>query len=155
MFTARLATVFSERRMINPAASGAAREAGVNEQGLYLGDVALTVNLTGNKAWRDLVPFTTIGIGLASDFKGRDPGGYQFGTTFAFNVGGGVRWVPADRWQLRAEVADWLYQIEYPDSYYIPTSSTSNDAVLRGSQSKSVWNHNIALALGASYAFFR
>lgn len=155
MFTARLATVFSERRVLDPARSGAARDLGVQEQGLYLGDVALTVNLTGNKAWRDLVPYTTVGVGLASDFKGRDQGGYKFGTTFAISLGGGVRWVPADRWQLRAEVTDWLYQIEYPDSYYIPTTSTSDDAVLRGSQSKSAWNHNLALVLGGSYAFFR
>jgi hypothetical protein len=154
-FTARLATVFSERRIIDPSQAGDARLVAMREQGLYLGDVGITLNLTGQKSWRDLVPYTQFGVGLATDFRGRDASGYRFGTTFAFNFGGGVRWVPADRWQLRANVADWLYQIQYPETFYVPTTTGGDDAVLRGSQAKSVWTHNVALTIGASYLFFR
>lgn len=154
-FTARLATAFSERRVINPSRSGAARELGIREQGLFMGDVGITVNLTGQKSWRALVPYTQFGAGIASDFKGRDPGGYQFGTTFAFNFGGGVRWVPRDRWQVRADVADWLYQIQYPETYYVPTTVGGSDAILRATDAKSVWKHNFALTIGGSYSFFR
>ena len=155
LFTARLGTVFSERRILNPEETGAERVVGVREQGLYLGDVGLTLNLTGQKSWRDLVPYTQVGVGVVSDFKGRDVGGFKFGTTFAFNFGGGVRWVPRDRWEVRAEVADWLYQIQYPDSYYIPTTTGGSDAILRAAQAKSVWKHNLALTIGTSYSFFR
>jgi hypothetical protein len=154
-FTARVGTVFSERMTIDPSEAGDARYLGVSDQGLYLGDVGLTVNLTGQKSWHALVPYAQVGVGLASDFQGRDIGGYQFGTTFAFNFGGGMRWVPRDRWELRADVADYLYQIEYPDTYYVPTTIGGSDAVLNGDQAKSVWKHNFALTVGLSYAFFR
>lgn len=156
LFTARVGTVFSERAVLDPEeAPGDGRELGVREQGLYLVDVGLTVNLTGQKSWRSLVPYTMIGVGVVSDFKGRDAGGFKFGTTFAFDVGGGVRWIPRDRWEVRADVADWLYQIQYPDTYYIPTTTGGSDAILRGSQAKSVWKHNLALTIGGSYSFFR
>lgn len=154
-FSARLGTVFSERQRLNPAGAGAARNLGVREQGLFLGDVGITVNLTGQKSWKELVPYTNVGVGLASDFKGRDPGGYRFGTTFAFNFGGGVRWVPRDRWQVRADLADWIYQIQYPETFYVPTTTGGSDAVLRSGQAKSVWKHNVALTIGGSYLFFR
>ena len=154
-FSARLGTVFSERRILDPRKTGAARELGVLQQGLYLGDVGISVNLTGQKSWHTLVPYTQAGVGLASDFKGRDVGGYQFGTTFAFNFGTGVRWVPRSRWQVRADVTDWLYQVQYPDTYYIPTTTGGSDAVLRENQAKSAWKHNLALTIGGSYLFFR
>lgn len=156
LFTARLGTVFSERRILDPEqAPDEGRLVGVREQGLYLADVGLTVNLTGQKSWHSLVPYTQVGVGVASDFKGRDVGGFKFGTTFAFNFGGGVRWVPRDRWEVRADVADWLYQIQYPETYYIPTTTGGSDAVLRSGQAKSVWKHNFALTIGGSYSFFR
>lgn len=156
LFTGRFATVWSERQVLDPEqAPGDGRELGIREQGLYLADVGLTVNLTGQKSWHSLVPYTQLGVGVASDFKGRDVGGFKFGTTFAFNFGGGVRWVPRDRWEVRADLADWLYQIDYPETYYIPTTTGGNDAVLRSSQAKSVWKHNLALTIGGSYSFFR
>jgi hypothetical protein len=154
-FTARLATAFSERRVIDPTQSGAARELGMRQQSLYLGDVGIAVNLTGQKSWHTLVPYTQLGVGIASDFKGRDESGYQFGTTFAFNFGGGLRWVPGNRWQLRADATDWLYQIQYPETYYVPTTVGGDDAVLGATDAKSVWKHNVALTVGVSYLFFR
>jgi hypothetical protein len=154
-FSARLATAFSERRVIDPTERGASRELGVQEQALYLADAGITVNLTGQKSWHTLVPFTQLGVGIASDFKGRDAGGYRFGTTFAFNFGGGLRWIPRDRWQVRADLTDWLYQIQYPETYYVPTTVGGSDAVLRATDAKSVWKHNVALTIGGSYLFFR
>ena len=154
-FSARFATAFSERRVIDPTEAGADRELGVSEQALYLGDVGLAVNLTGQKSWHTLVPFTQVGVGLASDFKGRDAGGFRFGTSFAFNFGGGLRWVPGNRWQVRVDATDWLYQIQYPETYYVPTTVGGSDAVLGARDAKSVWKHNVALTIGGSYLFFR
>jgi hypothetical protein len=154
-FTARIGTAFSERRVIDPTEAGADRELGIREQSLFLGDVGIAVNLTGQKSWRTLVPYTQFGVGVASDFKGRDAGGYQFGTTFAFNFGGGLRWIPGNRWQVRADVTDWLYQLQYPETYYVPTTVGGSDAVLGATDAKSVWKHNFALTIGGSYLFFR
>ena len=154
-FTARLARVFSERRVIDPELVPAQRDLGTRDVGVYLGDVSITVNLTGQKSIQRFVPVLNAGIGLASDFQGRDVGGYRFGTTFAFTFGGGVRWIPRDRWQLRADFADYVYQVQYPDTYYLPATSGGDDAVLRTGQASSQWKHNVALTVGASYLFFR
>lgn len=155
-FTARVGHVFSERTVLDPARTVAGgRDRGTQATGLWLGDVSLSLNLTGQKSIRHVVPLLNVGVGLASDFKGRDVGGYRFGTTFAFTWGGGVRWVPRDRWQLRADIADYLYQIQYPDTYYAPATTGGSDAILKSNQAKSVWRHNAALTIGASYLFFR
>ena len=154
-FTARLARVFSERQEIDPGEPAATRAVGMRDVGLYLGDVSLSLNLTGQKSIRRLVPVLNAGVGLASDFGGRDAGGYRFGTTFAFTFGGGVRWIPRDKWQLRADFADYVYQIQYPDTYYVPATTGEDDAVLGDGQRTSVWKHNLALTVGVSYLFFR
>ena len=154
-FTARLSRVFSERREIDPGEAPATRDLGMQSVGLYLGDVSMSINLTGQKSVQRFVPILNAGVGIVSDMRGRDAGGYRFGTTFAFTYGAGVRWIPRDRWQLRADVADYVYQIQYPDTYYLPTTTGGDDAVLRDTQRSSVWRHNVALTVGASYLFFR
>jgi hypothetical protein len=150
----RAARVFSERAPVDPTKPLATRRLPVESWPLYTGDVSLTLNLTGQKSIRRLVPVVSAGIGLVSDFKSKaDPGGYKFGTSFAFLVGGGVRWVPGGRFQLRADLTDHLYQIQYPDAYLLSTNG--NPAVVSASQGKSSWQHNAAITVGASYMFFR
>lgn len=151
--TGRVARVFSERRILDPEAPLASRDLGVTNWPLYLADLDLTVALTGQKSYRGFVPLLTGGLGVASDFKGRDVGDYKFGTTFALAFGGGVRWVPGGRFELRADITDHLYQISYPQKYYVPASD--NTQVLPGTRAQSLWKHNSALTLGASYRFFR
>ena len=153
--TARVARVFSERNVVNPALDpGAGRAVGSESWPLYLADVGLTLALTGQKSLHHLVPVVGAGAGIASDFRSADVGGFRVGTAFALNFGGGVRWVPGGSFQLRADVTDHLFQIGYPSSYFFATTS-GGKAVLGESQSRSVWKHNAAITLGASYLFFR
>jgi hypothetical protein len=151
--TGRVARVFSERRLIDPEAPAANRDLGLSSWPLYLADLDITVALTGQKSYRGLVPVLTGGLGIASDFKGADLGDYKFGTTFALAFGGGIRWVTGGRLELRGDIADHLYQIKYPQKYYAPASD--NTQVLPGSRAQSIWKHNAALTVGASYQFFR
>lgn len=152
-FTARLARVFSERRVAMPTNPAATRFTAPQPWPLYLADASLSINLTGQKSINHFVPIVNMGFGVASDFKQADPGGYRFGTTFAFSFGSGVRWTPGGPFQVRADIADYLYQITYPTSYYLKASD--NTSVLPANQSKSVWKHNVTLTVGASYLFFR
>lgn len=152
-FTARGAVIWSERTVIDPTVAPAARKLGTFEQGLYLADVGLTLNLTGQKSYHSVVPLLHGGIGLVSDFRGRDRGGFQFGTSFALSYGAGVRLVSAGPFQLRADVSDYMYQIEYPDTYL--TSFGSQDPVISSGRSKGAWTHNAALTIGASILLFR
>jgi len=99
-------------------------------------------------------PVVGAGLGDASDFKSsRDVGNYQFGTPFAFNLGGGVRYVQGGRWSMRLDVTDYLYRIKYPDLYRIQASDGTQ--VLADNEPSSQWTHNLALTLGASYLLFR
>lgn len=152
-FTARLARVFSERRVVLPDTTAAFRNRGVTSWPVYLADVGLTLNLTGQKSYRRFVPLATLGMGVAGDLKSPDDGGFHLGTTFALSIGGGVRWIPGGPWEFRADLTDHLYQIKYPDSYYDQASDGTQ--LLDADQASSVWKHNAALTVGASYQLFR
>lgn len=153
-FMVRLAHVTSERRVLDPRLPDETRDLGVRSWPLWAADLGLTVNLTGQKSFRNFVPLIQAGAGIVSDFKSQaDTGGFKFGTAFAFTYGLGIRWVPGGRFQARVDLTDYAYQINYPDSYYLSAPDTTS--VLSGNQSTKVWKQNIALTVGASYLFFR
>lgn len=151
-FAVRVAGAFSERTVLDPSKTGDARVVGTESNPLYLADVGIGVQLTGQKSWHRLIPTLHGGLGVATDFNGADVGRYKFGTTFAISLGAGIRYVH-DRLQLRADFSDYLYQIKYPDTYYVQPPGGS--PVLSRTQSTSLWTHNIALTLGATYSLFR
>lgn len=152
--TADAARVFSERNVIDPTKAAAQRSLGTKSVGLYLADVGLALNLTGQKSLHRLVPVLKSGVGIATDFQSADAGGYRFGTTFAFVFGAGVKWLPGGSFQLRADVTDHLYQIQYPNSYYLQPTGGGTPYLPSG-QARSMYKHNAALTVGASYLFFR
>ena len=150
-FMARVGHVWSERRTIDPSLDIGSRDLGIAATSLYLADLGISLNLTGQKTWRGLVPVVTGGAGIAADFRSADVGGFRFGTQFAITVGGGIRWVPQDsRLQFRVDLADYLYQISYPATYV-----TGTDEQPRVTRKQSAWTNNLALTAGASYRFFR
>ena len=153
-FTSRLARVASERRILDPAKPAAERLVGEESWPLYIGDLSLSINLTGQKSWHRLVPVLNGGAGIVSDFESEgDVGGYKFGTQFAFSFGAGLRFVPGGRFQARVDLNDHLYQVEYPESYRLPASDDTS--VIRDTQALRNWKHNVAITVGASYLFFR
>lgn len=153
-FSVRAAGVASKRTVIDPRRSVATRVVGEESTPIGLLDANIVVHLTGQKSWRRIVPVIGAGLGVASDFKSsRDVGNYQFGTPFAFNLGGGLRYVTDGRWSLRLDVTDYLYRIKYPDLYRIEASDGTT--VLQDGDPASQWTHNMALSLGASYQLFR
>ena len=151
---ARLARVNSERRVVNPVEPAASRELGIQSWPIYLVDVGLSLNLTGQRSYHGIVPVIYTGLGLASDLdKKVDEDPYNLGTTFAFSLAGGLRFVPGGRFQMRADAGTWFYQIKYPTAYYGVTSD--NTSVLESDQAKNFWKRNLGFTLGASYLLFR
>lgn len=152
--TSRLIRVWSERKVLDPTRPDAERNLGIQGSPLYLADLGLSLNLTGRKSFRRLVPLVNGGIGVVSDAgEGADPGGYKFGTTFALTFGGGVRWVPGGRIQLRLDFADYLYQLRYPGTFFLAPSGGT--PILSSTQSTKEWEHNAAISFGVSYLFSR
>jgi hypothetical protein len=149
----RFAHVNSERFPIDPTKSGAASKLSARNVSLNLFDVNLVINLTGQKSYHHIIPVINLGAGIASCSCTVKPDPYTFGTPFAFSFGGGLRYVPGGRFQLRADWGDYLYQLKYPNAYYLtPLNGT---AAAGSGQAKSFWKNNRALTLGASLLFFR
>jgi hypothetical protein len=150
---ARFAHVNSERFPIDPTKSGTAAQLGRKNVSLNLYDVNLVLNLTGQKSFHNIVPVIALGAGIVSCSCTVSPDPYTFGTPFAFSFGGGLRYVPGGRFQLRADWSDYLYQLKYPTAYYL--TPTTGAAAVGSGQARSFWKNNRALTLGASLLFFR
>ena len=147
-----VARISSDRNLIDPAKTGAARELGTASRPLYSFTAGLGLSTTGAKSWHHIVPELEGGLGFVSDFHSQaDSGGFKFGTRFAFTWGGGVRYVPSGRWAIRADFTSRMYQIGYPQTFYLePTGGTP---VVPATQAKSFWLNNPALTLGISRLF--
>jgi hypothetical protein len=152
LLMARWAHVNSERFPIDPTKTGAAQQLGRQAVGLNLVDLDLVLNLTGQKSYHHFIPAVNFGAGIAECSCTVKPDPYAFGTAFAFSYGAGLRYVPGGRFQLRADWGDYLYQLKYPNAYYIDNGSGS---AVPAKQARSFWKNNRALTLGASLLFFR
>lgn len=149
----RLSMVSTERTVIDPALSAQDRVVEDRSVRLGMGDVVMVINLTGNKSWRRLVPYVHAGIGLISDFASRDVGGFRHGTEFSFAYGAGVRFVPRDRFELRAELGSAFYNTEYPTSYFQPGADETS--VLPPTAARDAWRNNWSFVVGVSVSPFR
>jgi hypothetical protein len=138
--------------LIDPAKPEPARNLGTGSRPLYSATAGLGLSLTGSKSWHHIVPEIAGGLGFVSDLRSKaDSGGFKFGTRFAFTWGGGVRYVPGGRWSIRADLTNRMYQLGYPQTYYLePTGGTP---VVSATQAKSFWLNNPAFTLGISRLF--
>jgi hypothetical protein len=145
----------SQRTTLDPAKSIATRDLGTKSEPIFGADAFMSVALTGERSWHHLMPMAGAGLGLVTNLKGADVGGFRFGTRFAFPWGAGVRWIPGSgRLSLRADVKDWMYTIKYPQAYYSSTVSGEN-AILAPGTPTSRWTHNFAMTVGGSLSFKR
>lgn len=141
------------RDVVEPTHPLATRSQGTERNAIGAFDLALALNLTGQKSWNHLVPQVRAGVGFVHSAAQDDSSGFAFGTPFAFSVGGGVKYVLGGRMQLRADVTDRIFKLAYPDAYYRTTSD--NTAVLDASTPRSFYTHHTALTVGVSYLFAR
>jgi hypothetical protein len=145
--------LLSERTVLDPAKPLATRSQGTESAPVYAADVALALDLTGRKSWNHLVPQIRGGLGLMSSSAKDDSSGFSFGTPFAFTFGGGLKFVPGGRLQLRADISDHVFKLSYPDSYY--RKASDNTSVLSDLTPRSFYTHHTAFTVGVSYLFGR
>ena len=140
--------------MIDPLKPAATRSQGTQnttETGI---DLAAALNLTGRRSWHSLVPQVRAGLGFVRNSAVDDSSGFAVGTPFAFSWGGGVKYVrPGSRLQLRADVTDRVFKLNYPDAYY--RLASDNTSVLTSTTARSFYTHHTYLTLGISYLFAR
>jgi len=153
-FSADVVSGAGSRNVIDPLKPAATRNIGTASNQVTAADLALALNLTGTRTWHDLVPQLRAGAGVISSKARDDSSGFAFGTRFAFVIGGGLKFVPANsRFQLRADYTDRIFKLDYPDAYY--RIASDNTAVLPGTTAKSFYTHHTALTVGVSYLFRR
>lgn len=85
----------------------------------------LRFDLTGARTWHSLQPFVIVGGGVAVDFAPLTEAEeelpvddrYDFGTSFAGELGAGVEWFPADRLSLRVDARDHFWKLMTPAGF--------------------------------------
>ncbi|HKS07454.1 MAG TPA: hypothetical protein VJR92_14200 [Gemmatimonadaceae bacterium] len=152
--TFRLGVLPTTRNELDPTLDQGQRIVATPDVNLGFAEVGLSFHLTGKKSWHSLAPLLYSTVGIVSDFRGADGGGYQHGSTFAFGYGFGVRYIPTGkRVSFRVDLGSYLYSVEYPDSYYVAAGDGTR--VLTTRTPKSSWRNNGVILFGASYRLFR
>lgn len=153
--TAHLARVSTSRMVKDPSKAGAERFVGEQSFGLYLADVGLALNLTGQKSYHRFVPVVGAGLGIVKASGGQDVGGFNIGTPFALNFRAAVRFVPKGNLSARVELADNMFQLSYPASYFRSPPIGEGAPILAGNEGDNQWTHHAVLTIGVSYLFSR
>lgn len=149
-FTARFVTQLADRDILRtrgvPPAPRLVRSV---SQPLYLTDIGVTINLTGRKSWRNVVPSINGGLGLAADFRSAsDSSGYRFGNRFMLQAGAGIKWHARGRWTLRADLSNYFYNVSYPSSFRILGPQGGEQPILPITDGLTGWTRNTMLTVG-------
>ncbi len=153
-FTARMAGVVSNRTILDPRAQVVDRVVDADKLAPFLlTDVGFSLNLTGFKSYRGLVPFIGAGGGIGSGFAKPDTGGYRFGFPFLFTVRPGIKLGTGGRWHTRIEATNYFYRIRYPELYFVKTGA--DDPVLPPGSERAYWKRNLAISIGMTKTWGR
>lgn len=125
---------------------------GSADQTVVLTTAALRFDLTGPRTWYRLQPFLTVGGGAAIGLSGQNGADsrvpadarFQFGTSFAGMVGGGVEWYATRRVGLRLDGRGVLWKLKTPQAFAL------KDATLPANGD---WTQNVLLSAGLSVHF--
>ncbi len=146
-------TAFGSRNVVDPLKPAATRSIGTQSNVETALDLALAMNLPGTRSWHRLVPQVRGGIGFVHNGAKDDSSGFAFGTPFAFSLGGGLKYVPGGKIQLRADLSDHIFKLGYPDAYY--RLASDNTTVIPASTPRSFYTHHTMFTVGVSYLFGR
>ena len=156
-FTSRLTMQLAERDVLRTrGVPPAPRLVRTESQPLYFADIGVTLNLTGRKSWRNLVPSLNGGLGLVGDFRAAsDSSQFRFGNRFALQVGAGLKWHARGRWTVRADLANYFYSVSYPSTFRIVAPVAPEQPILPLTAGLSSWTRNSMLQVGVTRVFGR
>ena len=147
-----------DRFILDPRAdsSSPARRTGPYKSDLALVEVGMQLRLTGGKTWRGFAPYVGTGLGLIFDVN--SPGdttrsGYQFGSKLTLALASGVRWYPARRVMINADVRAQLWRLKYPLSFHDPTQAPDGSRVIPLTQPLNDWTLHPWISLGMGWIF--
>jgi hypothetical protein len=142
------------RMVWDTVAGDTTREAiGEADMSLLTAMASLRFNLTGPRTWRSLQPFLLLGGGVAIDIAGDasaeedlpEDMRFDFGTSFAGHLGGGVEWFPSGGLSLRIDARNVLWKLDTPDGFL----ANDRGRLLPGDE----WAQNFLLSAGIAIHF--
>ena len=146
-----------DRFIIDPRAdsSSAERRTGPYKSDLGLVEIGMQLRLTGGKTWRGFAPYAGTGLGLMFDLN--SPGdttgsGYRFGTKLTVAFATGLRWYPARRVLINADVRAHMWKLKYPVSFH-STLSPDGSRVIPLTQPLNDWTLHPWISLGIGWIF--
>ena len=148
---ARFSYAPSKRTVLDPYQPKADQVVGTTSQTLYMLDLALTLDITGEKLWHGMSPYVGLALGAANGGSTPDVGGYKFGTQFYVGLGAGLKYHIKGPWVISASAWDYFWQLQYPTTYFV---SGPNSVLPINSPDKD-WTGNWALTFGISYLLKR
>lgn len=116
-------------------------------------NASLRFQITGQRTWHGILPFVLLGAGLGLEAKDDDeadqavPGEarFDFGTTFAGQLGAGIEIFPAERLAIRVDARNMLWQLKTPQGLL--------DADLGRTVATEEWTNNLTATVGISIHF--
>jgi hypothetical protein len=149
----RQQVVFASRTPVDPFRAPAQRSLGSYSWPFTAFDAGFTLNMTGQKSRRGLIPVASLGVGFVSDLiLASDVGGYGFGTSLAVTPTLGMHYVVSNKYRVRLEVGNVMHRFRHPDTYY---SNTYGTPLLTRADDRNGWRHNITTTLGLTLITFR
>jgi hypothetical protein len=120
---------------------------------LALVQASLRFQVTGQRTWHGLLPFILLGGGVALQVKDDDAADaavpaearFDFGTTFAGQLGAGIEVFPVERLAIRLDVRNVLWQLETPQSLL--------EADVGRLLPAEEWTNNLTASIGLSFHF--
>ncbi|TVR54266.1 MAG: hypothetical protein EA421_09245 [Gemmatimonadales bacterium] len=144
----------TDRKVRVPGDEGGIDDLGTADALVGAIDARVRFGLTGARTWHRLAPFVLAGGGVAGDFYGRSEleeelpreVSFRFGPSFLGVLGGGTRWLPAERITVRADVLLNIWKVGTPQAFL------RRDDEL-GPIPQQEWTGVPAFSLGLSYRF--
>ena len=158
LFQFTAAYLEGDRFVIDPRADSTSpeRRTGPVPAAIAITDVGILLRLTGGKTWRGIAPYAGVGIGLAYDVRsGRDTtrSDYRFGTKFVLSGATGVRWYPARRLMVDADLRAQFWRLRYPLSFHDASLAPDHSRVIPLSQPLTDWTLHPWISLGIGWIF--
>jgi hypothetical protein len=145
-----------DRYIIDPAAdsNAATRRTGPVKSELALAEIGMQLRLTGGKTWRGFAPYIGTALGMLFDVS--SPGdttksGYSFGTKFSLALASGVRWYPARRVTVNADLRANFWRLKYPISFHAQAPDFSRVVPL--TKPLAEWTAHPWISLGIGWTF--
>ena len=114
---------------------------------------SLRFQFTGQRTWHGILPFLLLGAGVAIQAQDDDTADedvpaearFDFGTTFAGQIGAGIEIFPVQRLALRIDVRNILWQMETPQALL--------EHDIGRTLPQEEWTNNVSASLGISIPF--